>query len=374
MKKQQKRDAKRAKREARKASQKEAKSSRKEAKLKAKEARHKAQREAAQNSTAIPVKKRKQHYVWQHYMSAWANDGQLWCQMDGRRFQSGTNGVANSRDFYRLKEMTPEDLSIVDLLVVQKSAPHLRELHHGWIPLFNEIFDLKKAYEASGQKNEEIEQRLDVAVNNIEEDLHAHIEQEAIPLLKLLVDGAKQAFTDPRKFEGVAAFIAFQYMRTPKIMRASIEAAASVAALKFNVEAAWGLMRTMYATNIGAALIQRRGTLHATFLESHPNVEFITGDQPAVNLSAHGLGPQEEATELVLYFPVSPRRAVLLSFDAATITVDRRTLSESETLGYNRMLFEMSDKQVFARRQEELIAASGATGASGPSVPTLAGS
>src|SRR5262249_16909887 len=155
------------------------------------------------------------------YLDAWATDGQLWCQMDGRRFRSGTNGVANLRDFYRLKEITPDDLSIVDQLVVQQSAPHLRAIHQQWIPMFQAIFEMKKVYEASGKKNKEIEERLDVAINNLEEDLHAQIEQQAVPLLKDLIDGKDVVVKDPEKFAGLAAFVAFQYMRTPKIMRAS---------------------------------------------------------------------------------------------------------------------------------------------------------
>lgn len=359
MKKQQKREVKRAKREAKKTGQKEEKAKRKKDQQREKEARHQKQREAkTKPSTTIPVKKRKQHYVWRHYLDAWTTEGQLWCQMDGRRFQSGTNGVANSRDFYRLKEISPEDLAIVDLLVVQKSAPHLREIHHRWMLTFQSIFEMKRAYETSSKKNDEIEQRLDVTINNLEEDLHAHIEQQAIPLLKQLVDGKEIALKDPEKFAVLATFVAFQYMRTPKLMRASIEASTAVSELKFNIDAAWGLMRTMYATNIGAGIFQRHGTLRATFLESHPTVDFITSDQPTINVHARSRGPQESATDLVLYYPLSPRRALLLAFDAVATIVERRALSEAETHEYNRVLFEMSEMQIYGAREQELVSAS----------------
>jgi hypothetical protein len=65
-------------------------------------------------------------------------------------------------------------------------------------------------------------------------------EQQAIPLLEHLVNGDGVALKDPEKFAGLAAFVAFQYMRTPKIMRASIEAGTSIGKLKLNIDAAWG--------------------------------------------------------------------------------------------------------------------------------------
>ncbi len=357
MKKQAKRGLNRDKREARKELQQADKAKRKPTRLQEKEARHQARR-APPAIPPIPRKKRKQHYVWQHYLSAWTRNELLWCQMEGRRFPSGTNGVAHSRDFYRLKEMTPADLRIVDQLIVQRSAPHLRELLQGYIPLFQDIFGMKNLYEASGKKNEEIENLLEVVINNTEEDLHAHIEQEALSLLALLRDGKEEPFTDPVKFSSLAAFLAFQYMRTPKIMRASIDAVASSSALMFNIDASWGLMRTMFATNIGASFTQSRGTMRATFLESHPTISFITSDQPAINVAAHNKVPEEPASELVLYYPLSPHRALLLAFDAKCTMVERRSLSAAETLDYNRLLFDMSDRQVYASREQELVDAS----------------
>ena len=39
------------------------------------------------------MKKRKQHYVWEHYLQAWTIDDKIWCQMGDRRFNTSTENV-----------------------------------------------------------------------------------------------------------------------------------------------------------------------------------------------------------------------------------------------------------------------------------------
>ena len=135
------------------------------------------------------MKKRKHHYVWRHYLEAWANDGRVWCSTRGKRFLSSTENIAQERDFYRLQELSADDIEWVEKLVINPMDPSLQVLVRGWVPHFRVFHDAKRAHEASGRSDPELERLLDEAINNLEEDLHAVIERKAIHLLAELKEG-----------------------------------------------------------------------------------------------------------------------------------------------------------------------------------------
>jgi hypothetical protein len=94
------------------------------------------------------MKKRRQHYVWRHYLEAWAPHGKLWCHRLGENvFSTSTQNVAHERDFYRLCEMSEFDLLVVRKLVIEGLAPDLRKIAERWIPHFTFFFKLKRQYQ-----------------------------------------------------------------------------------------------------------------------------------------------------------------------------------------------------------------------------------
>jgi len=63
------------------------------------------------------MKKRKHHYVWEHYLKAWETGGKVWCARGEKIFPSSTENIAHSRDFYRLKELSDSDVDLVKRLI-----------------------------------------------------------------------------------------------------------------------------------------------------------------------------------------------------------------------------------------------------------------
>src|SRR6266851_4277718 len=109
-------------------------------------------------------KKRKQHYVWEHYLSAWTVSGRVWCQIGTKRFATSTENVAHERDFYRLQDMSEVDLRVIEQAIVQPARPHVRELTRRWIPMFTSLFEIRRAYITSGRHDKAIEEQLDIAI------------------------------------------------------------------------------------------------------------------------------------------------------------------------------------------------------------------
>lgn len=355
MKRKEKQELRRQARAAKEVERRQVKAEKKAANQLAKEQRHQGAREAKRVATDLPNKKRRHHYVWQHYLRSFTVEGKLWCQMGDRGFPATTETIAYARDFYRLKELTEYDLKVVDTLVMKATLPGLPELTRGWLPTFQGLFEMQRAYAASGRKDPLFEEHLDVALNNFEEDLHSTIEGQAVPILAALHNRERRVFEDRDIFGGLAKFLAFQHMRTPKVMKASL---ASVDGLmpEFNVEAAWGLLRTIFATNIGAGMFAQHRHVHATYLDSATGTEFITGDRPTLN-TFRSLDENTPPTELEFYYPLSPTRALLMGFKADSPTVTGRRLSLQETHDFNKLIVGASDLQLYGTSQQAVAAA-----------------
>jgi hypothetical protein len=274
-------------------------------------------------------------------------------------FNTDTENVAHERDFYRLQEMSEHDLAVVKRILIDPLPPMLRELAEGWIPAFTALFEIRRRYEASGQQDPEIEAELNLHINNLEEDLHARLESQAVRLLAALRNGDASLFDgDDEGPINHTWFIAAQYFRTPGMLANVTRALKDDFA--FNVEAAFGLMRTIMSNNVGYALWARRTTLRTTFLRADGGSAFITGDQPILNTRAVGLAPGEEAKSLELYYPLSPNLALLLDFDAGARTSDQRTLTQAEVTGYNQTVVAKAYKQIFGANRSDVEDASGA--------------
>lgn len=307
----------------------------------------------------METKKRKHHYVWEHYLGAWAVDGQIWCRRVQNCFLVSTENVAHRRDFYRLKEMSEIDVAIVERLIF-RMGEHARESARRWIPCFRAFHLMQRDWEASGRTNRDFETRLDVAINNMEEELHASVENRAVPILAALLRGNLDTLENSEAFADFARFIATQYMRTPIRARHTIEALAGTTP-SFNVDVAWGLLRTIFADNIGAALYVQRKTMRITLLEAH-GAQLITGDQPIVNTRAAHKSDHLPPSELELYYFISPEFALLMDWGDGSGVKERRTLSADEVDAYNRLLNRASEEQTYARTEGALRIATAPVG------------
>ncbi|EAZ92311.1 DUF4238 domain-containing protein [Crocosphaera chwakensis] len=289
------------------------------------------------------MKKRRQHYVWRHYLEAWASNGNLWCHRLGKNvFSTSTQNVANERDFYRLREMSEFDLLVVKKLAIEPLASDLREIAEGWIPHFTFLFKLKRKYQETGSP--EFKDVLDEYINNLEEDMLAGLEQRAIPFLESLRNEDPNLLTDAEKSIFHTWFLASQYFRTPTMLESMTSVLKKIP--DFNAEASFGLMRTIFSCNVGRSLWLGRKTLRVTFLRAN-SIPFITGDQPMVNMKAINLEPGVSPQELELYYPVSPSLGVLFDFDAPCRSSTTKLLTTEEVRVYNQVIAKKSKRQIY---------------------------
>ncbi|NVJ14231.1 DUF4238 domain-containing protein [Myxococcus sp. AM010] len=295
---------------------------------------------------------RKQHYVWEHYLTGWAVGGKVWCQRGKNRFQTSTENIAQRRDFYRLREMSERDVLLVNQYIDQM-APHLQEMARGWIPVFTDLFEIRKLYRATGQQDAELEKELDVAINNTEEDLHSSIENAAVPILAALRQGDFSILDDQESYVDFASYMAAQHLRTYAMEARMLQNAKMLVQLGANMEAIWGILRTISVTSAGFHFFSEHDSTRLTILNASPSSEFITGDQPMLNLLSDGVTPP---AKLELYYPLAPSRALLMDFGHSKATRESRALSIEEVQIYNRRIAKSSEGQVYASSEAALSA------------------
>ncbi len=292
--------------------------------------------------------KDRHHHVWQQYLRAWTTDGALWCLRDGRIFQTGTPVVAVERSFYKLHNLTVDEIKIVQEFF-SKGHEAAIQVNMELLNLLMAPFRLAAAIPNSSQSTA-LTQAIDEWTSNLLENYHMHIEASFIPLLKQAIKGDISFYDDDDLSITFFNFLSTQYMRTKGIKERSISLSQKSGSGP-DLSRMWNVMIHMFATNIGAQLYVERSRRKMVILRNDTTVPFVTGDQPAINLYADG---NAVPTKLSVYYPISPRLALLLAeVDEEPLYLsDGLTANQSSEL--NAKLHGACYSQVFGDSEESL--------------------
>ena len=187
-----------------------------------------------------------------------------------------------------------------------RRAPSRRSRANGCLP------GLRTAPSRQPQefRTEEERKYANDLVIETEEKLQTGIEQRALPILEQLRHEQTDFLSDYNLTMNFFQFVSHQYMRT----RASRERVGGELRHSFP---GWDFGHLKHlvchcaAENIGASLFVDRNKFQIVFLRNGSKDEFITGDQPIVNLfRSHG--EDSSPTELALYYPLNPHLSMIL--------------------------------------------------------------
>ncbi|NOS75740.1 MAG: DUF4238 domain-containing protein [Methyloglobulus sp.] len=90
-------------------------------------------------------------------------------------------------------------------------------------------------------------------------------------------------------------------------------------------------------------------------LKNNTSVEFITSDQPVINTYAIGFNETEAPEELELYYPVSPKLAILITNNIEIRNSNIVVPNINQVKNYNRMIIQQSHSQIFTSSKEALM-------------------
>ena len=231
----------------------------------------------------------------------------------------------------------------------------LQKLHRGWLETFNLPFQILEDLRSKGGDSQKLELLRTFVENNIHEEVHTHLEQRAVDFLGALLKKDTVFYkSDGEEKREFLLFLCIQYGRTNKIRTNVFENAAKAARdkLGINLEKVWNPLVHIFATNIAFWLSW--DTFKLILLENQSGVPFITGDQPVLNTHATNIAPGEMVEKLELYYPLSPRLALLLTKEREEVEGEILVVGPSVVQEYNWHVFKSARNEVYADAKDVL--------------------
>ena len=210
-------------------------------------------------------KKRRHHYIWRYYLKPWLDENKVHCLRDGKIFQTHPMNIGQQRDFYKLKDLTAEDIDFIWKLAIEPAQGHLRRLHINLINNFTSIFKIKNVLDSKGIDDSDINDIIDLAIHNLEEDLHGGIESIGKKYLKLLYEENTDFWENEDDAMHFSYFISTQYMRTLR-MRATVLSQFEGTLLDRGIKI-WNILAHIFATNVAWSFYCNRTYLQRFFCE-----------------------------------------------------------------------------------------------------------
>lgn len=274
-------------------------------------------------------------------------NGSLHCLMDERIFATGTKSLGVENNFYKLQDLTSEEIKLIRLLTVEQASPIARRhyemvLHNILSPLL-----LSQQHPELLQQPEVLE-LLEIHKTNAIDDQHTVIEGKFVPLLARCLKEDITWFDDPQSAIAFCNFIAAQHMRTKAVQSRVIERLRN--RIKLDVSRIWGVIGLIYGFNLGCSMFMGRKDRPLILVRNESSMPFVTSDQPVVNLDADGENAPEQMT---IYYPISPRLALHIG-EPGRPTLPEFGLTEEEIVTLNLQMTARSQRQVYASEMSVL--------------------
>ncbi|WP_405077842.1 DUF4238 domain-containing protein [Pectobacterium versatile] len=339
----------------------------------------------------------KQHYVYRKYLSSWTPEksttkGTIQCYRKEEKstFPSGLMGVGLSKYFYELSSLTEIEKMMV-VFLTQSKNPQVMALD----PLFvlREItqLDIIQEIHRMVSTGEIVPNKSDVCFlpyipqNYIEmkrqagEEIQSQFELSGFQFLGELTQGKSEFFQDDENAMAFMSYLVMQYLRTAPMRERQKRAFSSMSNEKErferNVKFCSKILKdanipfneyiakkeiekidenldfdkvypyTLFALAVEViygVTVSHKPSLH--IIESIDNINFITCDQPIINIHASP-SIDDKISNLTFYYPLSPRYAVIIDFDKQTY---QRECSAEQVLTYNQKIIEFALSQVYA--------------------------
>jgi len=295
---------------------------------------------------------KNQHYVWQHYLSAWATEGTFCCyrQKDKKLFPTQPKAVASQTYFYETQRLTDADKKFLEDFISKATDECLRALNRDYVRLTQLSFALRAQLKNANLPPEAraaLEEQLRWAERNLGERYHAGIENKCQDILDALRSESDVFYHDDVRSVDFLYFLSLQYFRTARMREGLSNLPSYVPGHDPRRTAA--VLNHIHATNVAAGLYRERKAYRIVFLRNGTAIPFIAGDQPVINM----LDPHA-TNDLELYYPLAPRLAMVLTNDAVKFSDRTRNVISFEVEHYNYAVYGRSEDQIYSNDESYL--------------------
>ncbi len=265
--------------------------------------------------------KKRHHYVWAHYIRNWAFENHIYyVSPKGRVAQANANALAAEKEFYRIQNLDDEDIEYI-LSWIEKSEPGLKKLHWDVFQDFIVRAGLVKMVSRLPASDDLKQASAAIEFNSLE-DVHSRFESDARDVVDRLSAGCGEVLDDDKSMLDLCSYLGQQLTRTKFFREKTLAAiranmSANVEHLRYLdlTEKNWWYVNFLQGLNAGWSFYSSRGSKKVIFLVNDTGVGFITSDNPVINIhpSVELLSPGEAPVSMDLYFPISPKYAVMMN-------------------------------------------------------------
>lgn len=300
--------------------------------------------------------KTKHHYVWAHYLRDWTIDGtKIWYVTKKSNIAcDSVRGVGLEKNFYKMGILKESDKEIISLLT-EKCDEKLKKLHWNFVDL---IIEIQKMISISSPN---VKSKLglnleDITQSNLFENYLSQQEARAIETLSDLKKRGLSCLEKKETYYEFCYFLGHQLSRTLKMKKLLILSLDQIPCeshirdrLRDFYERNWWFMCSFMATNISYDM-SLNSNRKLFLLENKSSVDFITSDQPVINLN-----PEGSAGEHVdYYYPISPRKALLILTSGNNYFFNQQ-LNDDDVHMLNSKIARGSCNTIFGKSREIIL-------------------
>ena len=295
--------------------------------------------------------KRKNHYVWAHYLKAWANNGQdVYYRSPKRNIACGSvKGLAREDGFYRMTPLTANDFQLVKTWIEQFELP-LQQIHFDLLQSM-----MIRSMQINALCPVEKKAERDALLFNTIEDIHTRVELDMRPAINLIRAGDLNALDDEAIRNNFISYMGHQFTRTlfaRNIWSSPVfREKAPVAEL---VERNWWLLSIIFGVNAGYGIERLYAAGKLVWLRNQTNIPFVTSDNPVINVHPEVLDRRTIDTppkEVDFYFPLTPTLAFMVSESGFYGSGEVEAREEHVSI-LNRNMLLMSSQTIFGSTHE----------------------
>jgi len=299
--------------------------------------------------------KKKQHYVWKKYLTSWSLNDQIFTYLksSNKTIKTSLEGVAQERFFYALEEFTEEEEII------------LKELINLWAndvvkPFVFEIFKqitsyskLKRILESKILDDlnvSDVDKRLALLKANTMEDIHSTFEKLGEKLIRIRKIEDLEFLDNDYELLSTMIFISFQYLRT-KSMQEIIKPV--ISRYPYLSEKYLNFLPFIYAPSIANSLTYVKG-IKFVFFDNYTDIDFITTDQPIINVKKDVINSAGEVSQMDLYYPITPKKAIIIHYQEQKKKRKYILITKEEVIYYNNLMVKNAREFMFSSNIEQL--------------------
>lgn len=299
-------------------------------------------------------KKVRHHYVWAHYLKEWSVNGRdiNYITKRGNIACDSVRGLGFEKDFYKMGLLKEEDREIITL-ITKDCNDVLKKIHWNFVEMIFKAQNFFTKITPSIHEKTGLD-LTDLMSSNLYENYLSQHESHAIATLNSLKTGDLSCLQSKENYYEFCYFLGYQLARTIKMkklltltLRATNGPQQVIERLVDFYERNWWFMCSFMATNLSYDM-SLNSNRKLFILNNNTNTDFITSDQPVINL--HPEGHNGECIDY--YYPLSPQKSLIIltsNYDY----FNPNSIKEEDVRELNKKIAYNSCETIFSKREKE---------------------